>query len=85
MPISAVAIGRPIASSEPNAISSTIAAAPTPIPLEAPPYGVSAWSTTSPPRLNVTPSLLAAVASWISAVASLAGISAPWTSNWMVA
>ena len=77
MPISAVAIGRPIASSEPNAISSTIAAAPTPIPLEAPPYGVSARSTTSPPRLNVTPSLLAAVASCISAVASLLGMCAP--------
>ena len=37
MPISAVAIGSPMASSEPNAISSTIAAAPTPIPLEGPP------------------------------------------------
>src|SRR5437588_776538 len=62
IPISAVAIGNPIASSEPNAISSTTAAAPTPIPLEAPPYGVSAWSTTSPPRLNVRPFPLAAVA-----------------------
>ena len=86
MPISAVAIGSPIASSEPNAISSTIAAAPTPIPLDAPPYGVSARSTTSPPRLNVTPFPLAAVASCISAVASLLGDARrPGTSNWMVA
>jgi hypothetical protein len=37
MPISAVAIGSPMASSEPNAISSTIAAAATPIPLDGPP------------------------------------------------
>ena len=37
MPSSAVAIGSPMASSEPNAISSTIAAAPTPIPLDGPP------------------------------------------------
>ena len=85
MPSSAVAMGSPIASSEPNAISSTIAAAPTPIPLDAPPYGVSARSTTSPPRLNVTPFPLATVASCISAVASLFGMLAPGTSNWMVA
>ena len=85
IPISAVAIGNPIASSEPNAISSTTAAAPTPIPLEAPPYGVSAWSTTSPPRLNVRPFPLAAVASCISAVASPVLMFAPDTSNWIVA
>ena len=85
IPISAVAIGNPIASSEPNAISSTIAAAPTPTPLDAPPYGVSAWSTTSPPRLNVTPCPLAAVASCISAVASPLLMCAPVMSNWMVA
>ena len=85
MPNSAVAIGSPIASSDPNAISSTIAAAPTPIPLDAPPYGVSARSTTSPPRLNVTPCPLAAVASCISAVASLFAMLAPCPSNWMVA
>ena len=85
IPISAVAIGNPIASSEPNAISSTIAAAPTPTPLDAPPYGVSAWSTTSPPRLYVTPCPLAAAASCISAVASPLLICAPDTSNWMVA
>ena len=85
MPISAVAIGSPMASSEPNAISSTIAAAPTPIPLDGPPYGVSARSTTSPPRLNVTPFPLATAASWISAVASLPGMPDPWTSNWTVA
>ena len=55
IPKTAVTIGSPMASSDPNAISSTIAAAPMPIPSEDPPYGVSAWSTTSPPRLNVTP------------------------------
>ena len=85
IPSSAVASGNPIASSEPNAISSTTAAAPTPTPLEAPPYGVSAWSTTSPPRLNVTPCPLAAAASCISAVASPLLMFAPDTSNWIVA
>ena len=87
IPISAVAIGNPIASSEPNAISSTTAAAPTPTPLEGPPYGVSAWSTTSPPRLNTRPlpCPLAAVASCISAVASPELMFAPDTSNWTVA
>ena len=87
MPISAVAIGSPIASSEPNAISSTTAAAPTPTPFEAPPYGVSAWSTTLPPRLNTRPlpCPLAAAASCISAVASALLMCAPDTSNWMVA
>jgi hypothetical protein len=43
--------------------------------------GVSARSTTSPPRLNVTPCPLAAVASCISAVVSLPGMCAPCTSN----
>ena len=37
MPNSAVATGSPIASSEPNAISSTTMAAPTPMPLSGPP------------------------------------------------
>ncbi len=50
IPKTAVTTGRPMASSEPNAMSSTIAAAVMPIPSVEPPYGVSAWSTTSPPR-----------------------------------
>ena len=37
MPKTAVTIGSPMASSDPNAISSTIAAAPMPIPSEEPP------------------------------------------------
>jgi hypothetical protein len=85
MPISAVVIGSPIASSEPNAISSTIAAAATPTPLDGPPYGVSAWSTTSPPRLNVTPFPLAALASRISVLASPFELLDPGTLNWMAA
>ena len=50
MPNSAVTMGRPMASTEPKLISSTIAAAITPMPSDEPPYGVSARSTTSPPR-----------------------------------
>ncbi len=42
MPSTAVSTGSPMASSEPNAISSTIAAASTPTPSVGPPYGVSA-------------------------------------------
>jgi hypothetical protein len=85
MPNRAVATGSPIASSDPNAISSTTMAASTPTPLDAPPYGVSAWSTTSPPRLNVTPFPLALVASFISAFASPEEMLLPWTSNCTVA
>src|SRR5579872_1391594 len=85
MPNSAVTTGRPIASTDPNAISSTIAAAPTPMPSVAPPYGVSARSTTSPPRLNVTPCPEAALASCISASASPFGMLAPGLENWTVA
>jgi len=81
MPNSAVTMGRPMASTDPNAISSTMAAAPVPIPSVAPPYGVSALSTTSPPRLNVSPWPEAAVASCISARASLLGILAVATEN----
>ena len=50
MPSTAVSTGSPMASRDPNAISSTIAAARMPTPSLAPPYGVSARSTTSPPR-----------------------------------
>ena len=71
MPKTTVTIGSPMASSDPKAISSTMAAAPMPIPSEDPPYGVSAWSTTSPPRLNMTPCPEAARASFIRAPASL--------------
>ena len=50
MPSTAVSTGSPMASRDPNAISSTIAAARMPTPSLAPPYGVSARLTTSPPR-----------------------------------
>ena len=82
MPNTAVSTGRPIARNEPNAMSSTMAAAPTPMPSDDPPYGVSAWSITSPPRLNVTPCPDAARAWFISAVASLAGMPVDGTPNW---
>ncbi len=42
MPNTAVSTGRPMARNEPNAMSSTMAAAPMPMPSEDPPYGVSA-------------------------------------------
>ncbi len=81
MPSSAVAIGSPMASSEPKAISRMTAAAATPTPSVGPPYGVSSRSTTSPPRLNVTPCPEAAVASFISDVASPLEMLAPAMSN----
>ncbi len=74
-----------MASSEPKAISSTIAAATVPIPSVGPPYGVSARSTTSPPRLNVMPCPAAVLASAISARVSLLEMPADPAPNWIVA
>ena len=62
MPKIAVTMGTPIASTDPNAKSSTIAATARPTASAVPPPGVSTASTASPERANVTPSPVAAFA-----------------------
>ena len=84
MPRIAVISGRPIASSDPKAMSKTIPAAMMPAPWLGPPYGVSARSITSPPMLNLVPSADADLASEIRASASLSGMADGCTPNWIV-
>ena len=65
-PISAVTSGRPMASTDPNAISSTTTAAPSPMSSELCPGGlVCAAAITSPPKETFTPA-----GAWARTVAS---------------
>ena len=84
MPISAVAYCSSIASSQPNAISSTTAARPMPTSFRVPPYGVGEVLDVALLRLNVTLSP-ARLATCISAAASASLMRGVDTSNRTVA
>ena len=65
--------GTSMASSDPNAMNSTIAAATTPTPALMPTEGRSAFSTAGPPMSTCTPGARAASARWTTRVTSGTG------------
>ena len=89
MPMIAVRIGRPMASTDPKAISRMTMAARVPAPSELPPVSNSAFWMAKPPSSNLTPepavlaspASLAAWAAAIMALASSTGKSLPWMSS----
>ena len=80
-PAIATASGSSMASSEPNAMNSTTAAAITPTAALMPIEGRSAFSTACPPRSTCRPGARAASARWTTRVTSGAGRLFAWASK----
>ena len=81
----ATASGRSMASSEPNAMNSTTAAATSPTTALVPIDCRRAFSTAWPPRSTCKPGARAASARWMTRLTSGAGRLAAWASKTTVA